>query len=391
MHVGILASHPIQYQAPWFRSLGRELDLEVFFAHRPDAEEQSVGFGGAFEWDVDLLSGYQHSFLANRAQRPNSSHFFGCDTLELSNLIKRERFNAFIVSGWNLKTYWQAVRACRRERIPVLVRGDSQLTSSTAHLKRIAKQLTYPFMLRQFDGFLSVGSRNRAYLRHYGVADQKIFFVPHFVDNEWFALSAEEALPGRAEQRMRWGAGPRTLIALFVGKFVQKKRPHDLLRAVGLVRDSNIDVMAVLVGSGELENDLRAAASDLGVRVAFEGFRNQTELPHYYAASDVLVLPSDGGETWGLVVNEAMACGRPAIVSDAVGCARDLIEESRTGFTFPCGDTAALAGRLCEVSDLSRNEFDFRPFLREKMQRYSAPTATEATVRAIHSVAGSAS
>ncbi len=58
------------------------------------------------------------------------------------------------------------------------------------------------------------------------------------------------------------------------------------------------------------------------------------------------MLPSNGDETWGLVVNEAMACGLPAIVSDAVGCQPDLIEEHRTGFSFPCGDTYALMERL---------------------------------------------
>ncbi len=76
------------------------------------------------------------------------------------------------------------------------------------------------------------------------------------------------------------------------------------------------------------------------------GFQNQTELPAWYAAADVLVLPSDGGETWGLVVNEALACGTPAVVSDAVGCAPDLAldrDPGRTGAVFAVGDPAALA------------------------------------------------
>lgn len=388
MRVGILASHPIQYQAPWFRSLAQELDLEVFFAHNPTPEQQSVGFGGAFEWDVDLLSGYRHRFLENRARHPSTSRFFGCDTPEIGSFIVTAGFDALVVSGWNLKTYWQAIRACSRAGVPVLVRGDSQLSPSAPSFKRLLKQLTYPLMLRQFDGFLSVGSRNRAYLRHYGVADQKIFFVPHFVDNEWFALRAEEALPGRAEQRTRWGAGPRTLIALFVGKFVQKKRPHDLLRAVGLVRDLDIDVMAVLVGSGELENELRAAASDLGVRVAFEGFRNQTELPHYYAASDVLVLPSDGGETWGLVVNEAMACGRPAIVSNALGCCPDLIDEGKTGLSFRTGNVEELAECLSDAASRWVDRVELKAQLEAKLQTYSLANAVRGTLDAVNCVAG---
>src|SRR5258708_2766347 len=154
MRLGILASHPIQYHAPWFRALAKELDLEVFFAHRPSAQEQGIGFGGAFQWDVDLLSGYQHRFLENKARDPGVNHFFGCDTSQIRDVIcgspdngepitdnaRRSPFDAFIVCGWNLKCYWQAIRACRRNKIPILVRGDSQLDPMQSFLWRAVKE-----------------------------------------------------------------------------------------------------------------------------------------------------------------------------------------------------------------------------------------------------------
>ena len=141
MRLGILTSHPIQYQAPWFRGLSKAVDLEVFFCHRQSAAEQGkAGFGVAFDWDVDLLSGYTHRFLTNVSRKPGVNHFFGCDTPEISEIIKGPRdnkttrqvsgewsvvsgprYDAFIVTGWNLKSYWQAVRACRRAGVPVLV------------------------------------------------------------------------------------------------------------------------------------------------------------------------------------------------------------------------------------------------------------------------------
>src|SRR5665213_3225479 len=179
MHLGILTSHPIQYQAPWFRALAEETELEVFFSHRPDAAQQGNGFGKAFNWDVDLLSGYRHRFLKNVAKRPSSSRFFGCDTPEIKDIIcgteptdpgpqTTKLFDAFIVNGWHLKSYWQAVRACRHARIPVLVRGDSQLLTPRSRLKRMAKSIVYRHLLRQFGGFLAVGQRNHEYLDHYG-------------------------------------------------------------------------------------------------------------------------------------------------------------------------------------------------------------------------------
>jgi glycosyltransferase involved in cell wall biosynthesis len=100
----------------------------------------------------------------------------------------------------------------------------------------------------------------------------------------------------------------------------------------------------------------------------------------------VLVLPSDGGETWGLVVNEAMACGLPAIVSDAVGCAPDLVEDGKTGFTFPLGDCSALAERLASMAKLKQAGHDFSPVLAQKMRDYSLDAVVEGTLRALDAV-----
>ena len=97
-------------------------------------------------------------------------------------------------------------------------------------------------------------------------------------------------------------------------------------------------------GSGEAEAGLKRAAADARISATFHGFVNQSELPAVYAAADVIVSPSV--ETWGLVVNEAMACGVPAVVSDAVGCGPDLIEDGRTGKIFPLDDIPALAGAI---------------------------------------------
>jgi glycosyltransferase involved in cell wall biosynthesis len=385
--LGILASHPIQYQAVWFRALSEAADVTVFFAYRPTAQQQSIGFDQPFEWDVDLLSGYRHIFLANKSRNPSSDRFLGCDTPEIAQIIESQSFDAFIVGGWNLKSYWQAIRACRRHPVPILVRGDSQLLTYRSPFKLRAKQFVYSRLLRQFDGFLSVGIRNRDYLRHYGAPADRLFFVPHFVDNERFRMESNAELAHRDQQRAAWGVTPDTTVALFAGKLIAKKRAHDLLHAVARLRTAATKVIAVFVGSGGLEPNLRALADSLAVTAHFEGFRNQSELPRYYVASDVLVLPSDGAETWGLVVNEAMACGRPAIVSDAVGCAPDMIDEGKTGFTYKMGDVEGLAECLRRMSSLLRANFNFKWHLDEKLRVFSVATATEGTLHAARSVA----
>jgi glycosyltransferase involved in cell wall biosynthesis len=121
--------------------------------------------------------------------------------------------------------------------------------------------------------------------------------------------------------------------------------------------------------------------------VTFAGFLNQTEIVGAYVAADCLVLPSDTGETWGLVVNEAMACGIPAIVSDQVGCGPDLVSDGVTGATFPMGDVDALAKRLI---DLSGNPSALRAMGGAACERvtshYSVERAVEGTMAAIGAV-----
>jgi glycosyltransferase involved in cell wall biosynthesis len=386
MRVGCLVSHPIQYYSPWFRALAKRVDLHVFYAHRPSPEQQGEGFGQAFEWNSDLLSGYEHSFLVNRSRDPGTHHFSGCDTPEIATIIRHGSFDLFIVFGWFLRSYWQAVRACRKSGVPILVRGDSQLNTDRSSLKRAVKRITHRNALRHFDGFLSVGQRNREYLKHYGVSEKRIFFVPHFVDNDWFARLAMEARPRRREIRARWGADDTTFVLLFAGKFIPTKRPTDLLKAVEIPCRENARVLAVFVGAGELENDLRQLAASNGIPACFEGFRNQAELPECYVSADALVLPSSG-ETWGLVVNEAMACGLPAIVSDAVGCAPDLIDEESTGFIFPVGDIVALAQRIARASELTNAGFNFRRRLECKLEYYSVESAVDGALSAFAKVA----
>jgi glycosyltransferase involved in cell wall biosynthesis len=371
--IGFLISHPIQYYAPIFRELAKRCDLTVFFAHRQTAEQQArAGFGVAFDWDVDLLSGYDSRFLTNVARQPSTDRFAGCDTPGVAEAIAGGGFDVFVVPGWALRSYWQALRACRRRGVPVLVRGDSQLGSQRSNAVRIAKTLAFSQLLRRFDGFLYVGQRNREYLLHYGVPAERLFFSPHCVDNDAFAAASSGI--DRPQGRRR---------VLFVGKLIGRKHPADLLHAVALLGDRAVQI--AFAGSGELESELRQIAAASSVHADFMGFVNQSELPAVYASADLLVLPSDGQETWGLVVNEAMACGIPAVVSDVVGCGPDLIDSGRTGATFRFGDAAALAAAIRNV--LSFDPEQTRRHLAAKMALYSPARAAEAVVDAATTLA----
>ena len=378
--IGFLISHPIQYYAPIFRQLAGRCDLTVFYAHRQTAEQQArAGFGVAFDWDVDLLSGYESRFLTNVARQPSTDRYDGCDTPGIADEIAAGKFDGFVVPGWALRSYWQAARACRQLGVPVMVRGDSQLAARRNLAIRLAKSIVFSHILRRFDGFLYVGQRNREYLQHYGVPSDRLFFSPHCVDNDAFASASAAA---RASTDVSPQV-PRPRRILVVGKLIGRKRPADVLEAVAKLGDPSLEV--AFAGSGELEPELRRLATEKGVACRFMGFLNQSVLPAAYVSADLLVLPSDGLETWGLVVNEAMACGIPAVVSDAVGCAPDLVDAGATGRTFRCGDIAGLSEAITRV--LAQDPEQTRRHLAAKMARYSPALAAEAIVAATATIA----
>lgn len=374
--IGFLVSHPIQYYAPIFRELARCCDLTVFFAHRPDAEAQGrAGYGVAFDWDVDLLSGYESEFLQNVARSPSTQGFYGCNTPEIGERIAAGRFDAFVVPGWSMLSYWQAVRACHRSRVPVMVRGDSQLAGQRRGVAGRLKGMVFPSVLKRFDACLYVGRRNREYFEYYGVPPGRLFFSPHCVDNDGFRQASALARGAVAGSAL---AGRRRV--LFVGRLVESKRPMDVVQAAARLAAQGRGVELVIAGAGELQAPMEQAARAGGIEARFLGFVNQSRLPAVYATADVLVLPSTAVETWGLVVNEAMACGIPAVVSDAVGCGPDLVLPGVTGAVAPLGDVVELAAAIASTLQLDRAALSRA--LAERMAIYSPTRAVEGMLEA---------
>src|ERR1700676_4506299 len=379
MRLGVVTSHPIQYQAPLFRALAERVNLHVYFAHRATADNQAeAGFGAGFDWDTDLTSGFPHTFLRNIAARPSITRFGGCDTPAVGSALAEDRIDALIVYGWHFKSFLQAARAAKLLGLPVITRTDSYLDAQRSALKRLAKALSYPVVLRWFDGFLATGTRAVEFLRHYYIPVSRIFVVPYCVDNDFFAKGATAARSVRDRIRAEHGAASNELVVLFVGKVIERKRLDVLLDALSSLAKQGLKLRLFIVGTGDLESEVRRQALLLGVPTAFIGFVNQSGLAAIYAAADLLVLPSQV-DTWGLVVNEAFACGLPAILSDRIGCAPDMIQENLTGRIVPVGNSDALAAAIREFSGRVHDP-TVRDALAAMAARYSPGRSAEAIV-----------
>ena len=385
--LAVVASHPIQYHAPWYRALASLVDLRVFFAHRIGAADHAQsGFGVPFEWDVPLLDGYRSEWLENQSARPGIDHFRGCDTPGIGAALERGRFDAVLVMGWNLLTFWQAVRAARRLGMASMVRGDSQLPAARGTVWPVAKRLIYPRLLRAFDACLTVGIRSEEYYRHYRVPTDRLFKSPHCVDNEFFARAVESVRRSMPDPRQAFGIPHDAVVFLFAGKLVDKKRPLDFLSALDRLRREDLPAWGLVVGDGPMRQQLEDHRRGQATPCTMIGFLNQRQIGRAYAAADFVVLPSDGRETWGLVVNEGMACGVPAIVSAEVGCAPDLVFNGETGFTYACGNVAELADRMAVVA----RDADLRTTMRRRslahIQAFSPQAAAAGVARALEHV-----
>jgi glycosyltransferase involved in cell wall biosynthesis len=199
--------------------------------------------------------------------------------------------------------------------------------------------------LRRIDGALAIGTLNREFYRAYGVPDARIFWVPYAVDNARFGAESQRWRSSRPALRESLGLPADVPVLLYAGKLIERKRPLDLLDAYARLAADH-PAAIVFLGEGAERGRLEAAAERYGLsRVVITGFVNQQEISRYYAAADLLALPSSH-EPWGLVLNEGMCFGLPLVASDAVGAAPDLVRGGDNGFIYPVGDVAALAAAL---------------------------------------------
>lgn len=348
--LAIVTTHPIQYNAPWFRLVAERnnIILKVFYTWSQVEKEAKYdpGFGKEIAWDIPLLEGYEYEFVNNTSASPGTRHYNGIVNPGLINRIKLFKPDAVLVTGWNFKSHLQCLRYFHN-KIPVFFRGDSTLIDSQSYFKRIARNLALSWVFSHIDRAMYVGKANKDYFKAHGIKEQQLVFAPHAIDNQRFASHQDHTTAGNT-LRTSLGLEANATVFLFAGKLEPKKDPQLLLNVW-----KNLylpDAQLVFVGNGILEKALKEVAAQIP-NVHFVDFQNQQQMPAVYAMADIFVLPSKGpGETWGLAVNEAMAAGKPVLVSDACGCVQDLVKEGVNGWIFKAGDQAMLQAKIESIS-----------------------------------------
>lgn len=381
----LVCSHPVQYAAPTFRLMAQDPRIEIQVAYCSlDGAESRVDpdFGIEVKWDVPLLEGYSWLAMANRSPIRRRGSFFNLVNPRVWSLVRSRRFDVVVLhTGYLCATFWIAMLAAKCSGVAVLFGTDAHNLVPRDHKvwKFWIKKLLWPALFRLADVVIVPSSAGKLMMSSLGVADDRVVLTPYCVNNDWWIERSRRV--DRRAVRMRWGIPQDAIVVIFSAKLQPWKRPMDLLRAVSRLTSN---AYLVFAGEGPLRPDLESEAKSSGVasRVNFLGFVNQSGLAETYAASDILVLPSDY-EPFGVVVNEAMVCGCCPVVSDRVGARFDLVREGETGFVFPAGDIDALRSILQNLVNNRESLTRIRDAARERMREWSPSQNVETLLDAV--------
>jgi glycosyltransferase involved in cell wall biosynthesis len=347
--MAIVASHVIQYQDPFFRLLAAQpgIDLTVLYCSPAGAVfYQDREMATTLRWDVELLAGYRHQFLPNYAP-PSSSGFWRHINPSVVPRLIRGRYDAVIfMHGWGSWTTIAGILACRFARIPFFLYGDSSYPRPEDSMPRRIRAAMLRTLFGMTTGFMVSGKLNADYYAHYGADRARFFLLPWAVDNERFIEGSRFGPGERETMRAAYGIGSDKVVLLFSAKLIERKDPRTLVHAYERMRNRS-GAVVVFMGDGALRASLEQYVRDRGLErnILFLGFVNQTDLPKHYAVADVFVLPSLV-EPRGAVINEAMACGLPVVVTDRCGSIGDIVLDGENAFIYPAGDADALADLL---------------------------------------------
>ncbi len=342
--IAIITTHPIQYQIPLFKKFNKyKIKADVFFAstHGLSSKIADSEFSLKFNWDTykNPLKGYKSYFSKNQK---NTIFDFNLSFKNLEKILKRNHYDAILIFGWNKTIYLKAFLIAKKLGIKTILRVETNLNSKISLIKKYLKFCILKVYLKFFDYFLYIGSLNKDFYSFHGVPKKKLYYAPYFVENSFFEKNLN-----KKNLRKKLNLKNKKIV-IFVGKLIDRKNPHDFLKLAHKFQN-NKRIHFLIIGSGELNFYCKNFINSHKLKnISMLGFLNQKKIREVYSISDLLILTSKY-ETWGLVVNEAMASGVPVIATKESGATKDLIESGVTGYSYNCGNIKELFSHFNKI------------------------------------------
>jgi glycosyltransferase involved in cell wall biosynthesis len=349
------------------------IDLTVYYLvtdRIADKADNELGFSP--NWDTPVTEGYRRVACPPEFVRRVRFLWREC-------LVDGD-YDLVIVPGYaRLDTNLLALAPRRRA---LGMRLDTAPIYAEPAWKAWFKRIVLRQFFRRFATFHPVGSLTEGFLETLGVSASKMFRFPYAADNAYLAERANQFRHEREGILSDLRISSGSFVVLGVLKFVPRENPMELLRGFHLFHEEFPDSALILVGAGPLQRELNAyiAAGKLANSVRLVGYAKYSDLPKWYAISNVFVHPAIW-ECWGVSVNEAMACGLPVVASSSVGSSYDLIQDGANGYQYRSGDVKALAGCLTRIASRP----DRGGELGECSQRLIKAWDFEATMRSLES------
>jgi glycosyltransferase involved in cell wall biosynthesis len=361
MKAVILTEIIAPYRIPVFNALAQHegIDLRVIFLAETDPSlRQWRVYKDEIRFDYEVLPSLRFRAGTSRLLLNGG----------LSASLKKLSPEAIICGGYNYAASWQALMWARRCRVKFVLWSESN--SQDMRRERKLVEFLKAHFLKRCDRFVVPGKSAFEYLRWLGAPAESIFTAPNAVDTTWFAMQAEKVKRQAAPFREKFGL-PSQFI-LFVGRLVPEKGVFDLLEAYAkLPGDLRSEVGLVFAGEGASKERLfeRAKQVEPGM-ISFPGFVEREDLAGLYALAGAFILPTHS-DPWGLVVNEAMACGLPVIVTKVAGCARDLVEDGWNGYLVTPANPERLSAAIHSLLRQPDRAQQMRARSAERIQAYS--------------------
>ena len=366
------------YRIPLFNTLAQHpgVDLHVIFLGETDPNLR--------QWQV-YKQEIRFSFQVLPSWRKRIGRYNALLNSGVSKALDQAAPEIILCGGYSYVASWQALSWARQHRVPFLLWSESNLQDF-----RRSHALT-EFLKKQFfhrcNGFVVPGQSALEYVRAHRAKENSIFIAPNAVDNELFARAAEDARRNEAALRKELMLPNRYV--LFVGRLVREKGVFDLLAAyANLDQQLRQELALVFVGDGDSRSLLEKRATSIPAgTIRFAGFAQREQLGAYYGLADALVLPTYT-DTWGMVVNEAMACGLPVIVSRAAGCAADLVRENWNGLLVAPKDVGGLESAMRLLAQQTELRTTMGSNSAEHIRSYSPQAWSDGVAWALRQILG---
>lgn len=332
MKILFVTNLPSPYRVDFFNELGKLSDLTVFY-ERSSASDRDQ------KWKGNVAATYTERYIKLKPLGTDRSIGFG-----LVKAIKKQKFDVLILSGYASPSVMFAIAYCKRKKIPYYIESDGGFCKKD----RFPKSLLKKFLLSKAKGHFVTCEEYKNYLLTLGVEESRIHKYP------FTSLKSEDILlkTVSAEEKKRLREKLKIneeKVILTVGRFINIKGFDILLKSV---RNISKDIGVYLVGGVPTEEYL-LLQKDLRLKnIHFVDFKSKNELKEYYKAADLFVLPTRG-DVWGLVINEAMACGLPIVTTNKCIAGLELVKNGENGYLVEKDDPEGLADR---IKDIIENE-----------------------------------